>query len=197
MGAETPHYPPPDDAPQVDPKPGEHVLLLADSDQYLPAALKYIRRFGPDFTFAADEVAGRWAFVSVIAPPEQVSDVLLDTIRGSGAQLVERVVGPTLAETQKKLDEMAQRSQRFLTAVAPAPPQEEPSPTPGEDEGLPPAEDAEQSYVIQPGDTLGKIAKQLYGDFRLWTLIYEANRDKISNPSVIRVGLELIIPKRP
>ncbi len=196
MGAEIPHYPPPDDVPQVDPKPGEHVLLLADSDHYLPAALKYIRRFRPDFTFAAGEVAGRWAFVSVIAPPEQVSDALLDTIRGSGAQLVERVVGATLAETQKKLDDMAQRGQRFLTAVAPAPPQEEPSPAPGGDEGVPPTDGAEQTYVVQPGDTLGKIAKQLYGDFRLWTLIYEANRDKISNPSVIRVGLELLIPPR-
>ena len=196
MGAEIPHYPPPDDVPQVDPKPGEHVLLLADSDQYLPAALKYIRRFGPDFTFAADEVAGRWAFVTIIASPEQVSEALLDTIRGSGAQLVERVVSPTLAETQKKLDDMAQRGQRFLTAVAPAPPQEEPSPAPGGGEGLPPTDGVEQTYVVQPGDTLGQIAKQLYGDFRLWTLIYEANRDKISNPSVIRVGLELLIPPR-
>jgi nucleoid-associated protein YgaU len=50
--------------------------------------------------------------------------------------------------------------------------------------------------VVQPGDTLGKIAKDIYGDFRLWTLIYEANRDKISSPSLIRVGMELLIPER-
>ena len=196
MGAESPLYPPPDGAPQVDPKPGEHVLLLADSDHYLPAALQYIRRFAPDFTFAAEEVIDRWAYVSVIAPPDYVPEEFLDNVRGSGAQLVERVVGETPEETKKILDQLAQRGQRFLTAVAPAPPQEEPPPASGEDETPPPAEGAERTYVVQPGDTLGKIAKQVYGDFRLWTLIYEANRDQISSPSLIRVGMELQIPQR-
>ena len=194
MGAETPQYPPPDGAPQVDPKAGEHVLLLADPDHYLPAALNYIRRFAPDFTFAPQDVAGRWAYVSVIAPVDRASEELLDAIRGSGAQLVERVVGATPDETKGLLDQMAQRGQRFLTAVAPAPPQEEPSPAPGEDESVPPSPGVEQTYVVQPGDTLSKIAKQIYGDFRLWTLIYEANRDQLTSPSLIRVGMELRIP---
>ena len=35
-----------------------------------------------------------------------------------------------------------------------------------------------------------------FGNLRLWTLIYEANRDKISSPSLIRVGMELLIPER-
>ena len=48
--------------------------------------------------------------------------------------------------------------------------------------------------MVQPGDTLSKIAKQIYGDFRLWTLIYEANRDQLTSPSLIRVGMELRIP---
>jgi LysM repeat protein len=197
MGAETPSYPPPDDSPQVDPQPGEHVLLLADSDQHLQVALKYIRRFAPDFTFAVDEVAGRWAYVSVIAPPEQVPETVLDTIRGAGAQLVERVVGNNVAQTKSMLDEMAQRGQRFLTAVAPAPPQEEPPTAPGDDDDpLPPSNGVGQTYVVQPGDTLSKIAKEIYGDFRLWSLIFEANRDQISNPSLIRVGMELQIPER-
>ena len=45
-------------------------------------------------------------------------------------------------------------------------------------------------------DTLGGIAKKVYGDFKLWTVIFEANRDKISSPSLIRVGMELLIPKK-
>jgi hypothetical protein len=193
MGAETAIYPLPEDAPQVDPKPGEHVLLLADADQYLPAALKYIRRFGPDFTFAANEVAGRWAYVTVVAPPDQISEELLDRFRGQGAQLVERVVGDTLEQTQSMLEEMASRGQRFLSAVAPIPPQEEP-PTEPEEE-VPPSDGHQQTYIVQPGDTLGKIAKEMYGDFRLWPLIFEANRGQISNPSLIRVGIELQIPE--
>ena len=199
MGAETPIYPPPEGSPHVDPKPGEHVLLLADSDQHLQAALKYIRRFAPDFTFAIDEVAGRWAYVSVIAPPDQVSDTTLDTIRGAGAQLVERVAGDAEEQTNAILDEMAHRGQRFLTAVAPTPPQEEPPTAPGDEDGadtLPPSNGFEQTYIVQPGDTLSKIAKEIYGDFRLWSLIFEANRDQISNPSLIRVGMELQIPEQ-
>ena len=46
------------------------------------------------------------------------------------------------------------------------------------------------------GDTLGRIAKMIYGEFRLWPLIFEANRDKISSPNLIRVGMELLIPPR-
>lgn len=194
MGVEPPVYPPPEGAPQVDPQPGEHVLLLANSDLSLQAALKYIRRFTPDFTFAAPEVEGRWAYVSVAAPPDQIPDELLDAIRGAGAQLVERVAGDTLDATQAMLDEMARRGQRFLTAVAPAPPQEEP-PLALSQPPSPPVDGAGGSYVVQPGDTLGNIASQIYGDPRLWPLIFEANRDKLANPNLIRVGLKLRIPK--
>jgi nucleoid-associated protein YgaU len=193
MGIETAVYPPPEDAVQVDPKPGEHVLLFGDFENYVHAALKYLRRFAPDFTFAVNQVAGRWPYVSVVATPDQISDEILDNIRGSGAVLVERVVDETPEATQMMLTEMAQRGQRFLTAIAP-PPQEEPPPDPGE---TPPApHSVSDTYVVQPGDTLGKIAKQVYGDFRLWKLIFEANRDKISDPGLIRVGMELHLPEK-
>jgi nucleoid-associated protein YgaU len=50
--------------------------------------------------------------------------------------------------------------------------------------------------MVQPGDTLSRIAQQLYGNAQLWTLIFEANRDKLTNPSLLRVGMELRIPGR-
>ncbi|MBN1219644.1 MAG: LysM peptidoglycan-binding domain-containing protein [Anaerolineae bacterium] len=190
MGAETPVYTEPDDVIQIAPKPGEHVMLFGDFENYLYAALNYLRRFAPDFTFAADKVAGRWAYVTVVAPVEQISDEVLDNIRGAGAVLVERVVGNTLESTETKLNEMVGRGQRFLTAVEP--PQEEPLPeTP-----VSPTGEIEEIYLVQPGDTLGKIAKQVYGDFTLWRLIFEANRDKISDPGLIRVGMELRLPEK-
>jgi hypothetical protein len=194
MGAEVPVTPPPDGAPQVNPQPGEHVLLMTNVDQYLPAALAYIRRFAPDFTFAAEEVTGRWAYVTVAAPAEEISDSFLDDIRGAGAQLVERVGGSTVAETKNILDDMARSGQRFLTAIAP-PPQEEP-PVADDDEPTAPPDGIEATYTVQPGDTLSKIAKQIYGDFRLWPLIFEANRDQIADPGLIRVGMELQIPQQ-
>lgn len=172
------------------PQPGEHVLLLTDLEQYLPASLNYIRRFAPDLTFTADEIGERWAYITVIAPPERVPDSRLDAMRGAGARLVERVIGATPQATQTLLDDMAQRNQRFRTT--PAPPHEGPPP-PDTGEG---DQDQIVTYVVKPGDTLSKIALQVYGNAGLWTLIYEANRDKLSSPSLLRVGMELRIPKR-
>jgi nucleoid-associated protein YgaU len=56
--------------------------------------------------------------------------------------------------------------------------------------------DAQQrTYVVKPGDTLSGIAKNVYGDWKHWQDIFEANRDKISNPDLIQVGWELKLPK--
>lgn len=51
-----------------------------------------------------------------------------------------------------------------------------------------------KSYTVKSGDCLWKIAKQFYGDGAKYTKIYEANKDKISNPSLIYVGQVLTIP---
>jgi hypothetical protein len=51
-------------------------------------------------------------------------------------------------------------------------------------------------YIIQYGDTLSGIAARqgVYWDSRLWQIIYDANRDQLPNPDVIRPGLVLDIP---
>jgi nucleoid-associated protein YgaU len=49
-------------------------------------------------------------------------------------------------------------------------------------------------YVVKSGDTLSKIARELYGDANRWREIYEANKERIESPNVIRPGWELIIP---
>lgn len=192
MGAELPVDPPTPELPLPSPHPGEHVVLLGDPDESLPAALEYIRRFGPDFTFAAADVAGKWTYVSVVATPQQVPDSVLDNIRSVGTLLVERVAESSPAATKALLDDMAARGQRFRGVSSP--PQTEP---PAEPTPQPPTRQPDEIYVVQPGDTLGGIAKKVYGDFRLWPTIFEANRDKISSPSLIRVGMELLIPPKP
>lgn len=50
------------------------------------------------------------------------------------------------------------------------------------------------TYVVQKGDSLWKIAKELLGSGSRWNELYEANRDVIRNPNKIYVGLELAIP---
>ena len=51
-----------------------------------------------------------------------------------------------------------------------------------------------QTYTVQPGDTLSKIAKQYYGDASQYPRIFEANRDKLSDANSIRPGQTLTIP---
>jgi nucleoid-associated protein YgaU len=53
---------------------------------------------------------------------------------------------------------------------------------------------AKKTYTVQPGDTMQKIAQAVYGDGARWKEIFEANRTKISDPNLIQVGQELVIP---
>ena len=53
---------------------------------------------------------------------------------------------------------------------------------------------ASRSYTVKSGDTLSKIAKEFYGDANAYHRIFEANRDKLSDPNKINVGQVLSIP---
>jgi nucleoid-associated protein YgaU len=58
--------------------------------------------------------------------------------------------------------------------------------------------DPVDSYVVQAGDTLSRIAGKVYGDVSpaSWQRIYQANREVIGdNPSRIKVGMEFAIPQ--
>ena len=50
-------------------------------------------------------------------------------------------------------------------------------------------------HVVSSGETLGKIAKQYYGDAMKYTDIFAANSDILKNPDLIYPDQELIIPK--
>lgn len=51
-------------------------------------------------------------------------------------------------------------------------------------------------YVVQPGDTLSKLSKAHYGDPNRYMEIFNANKDQLSDPDVIRVGQQLKIPSK-
>ena len=53
------------------------------------------------------------------------------------------------------------------------------------------AQPATDIYVVQPGDYLSKIAKDVLGNQYLWRQIYENNKNVISDPNVIRPGQQL------
>jgi nucleoid-associated protein YgaU len=52
----------------------------------------------------------------------------------------------------------------------------------------------EQWHEVVAGDTLSKIAKKYYGDPALYNKIFEANRDILKDPDLIKIGQKLRIP---
>ncbi len=63
---------------------------------------------------------------------------------------------------------------------------------PGQVLRVPPRESA--SYTVRKGDTLGGIAKRFLGNPAKYNDIFEANRDVLSSPDRIDVGMTLRIP---
>lgn len=51
-----------------------------------------------------------------------------------------------------------------------------------------------RTYTVTAGDSLSKIAKNFYGNAGQYMKIFEANKDKLSDPDKINVGQELVIP---
>lgn len=49
-------------------------------------------------------------------------------------------------------------------------------------------------HTVKSGDTLSGIAKSYYGNGAAYPQIFNANRDKLSDPNKIRVGQVLVIP---
>ena len=49
-------------------------------------------------------------------------------------------------------------------------------------------------HTVKSGETLGKIAKQYYGNPAKYQAIFEANSDILKNPDLIHPDQELIIP---
>jgi nucleoid-associated protein YgaU len=54
---------------------------------------------------------------------------------------------------------------------------------------------ATRTYTVQAGDSLSKISKQFYGNAGEYMKIFEANRDRLSDPNKVQPGQQLVIPE--
>ena len=64
----------------------------------------------------------------------------------------------------------------------------------GSSSTAPSATPASRTVEVKAGDSLSKIAKRELGDANKWKAIYDANRDKISDPDLIHPGQVLNLP---
>jgi nucleoid-associated protein YgaU len=51
-----------------------------------------------------------------------------------------------------------------------------------------------RTHTIVSGDTLSKLAKKFYGDGNKYMKIFDANKDQLKDPNVIKIGQVLKIP---
>ena len=68
-------------------------------------------------------------------------------------------------------------------AAAPPPPAAKPAPAP-------PA----KTYTVKAGDTLSRIAKEHLGNANDYMKIFDANKDQLSDPDLIKTGQVLRLP---
>jgi nucleoid-associated protein YgaU len=53
-----------------------------------------------------------------------------------------------------------------------------------------------RTHVVREGENLGSIARRYLGSANRWKDILDANKDKLSRPERLKVGMELVIPER-
>ena len=53
---------------------------------------------------------------------------------------------------------------------------------------------ATRTYVVQPGDSVYRIAERVYGDPEQWKKIRDANKDRLDPGNQVRAGQVLVIP---
>ena len=76
------------------------------------------------------------------------------------------------------------------------PPKQAPAETaPVADAAAPAVENGRKTYVIQPNDSLEKIAVRFYKNARAVAKLLEANRDVIENPDTLTVGAKIVLPE--
>ena len=54
---------------------------------------------------------------------------------------------------------------------------------------------AEGRIVVQPGQSLWRLARRAYGSGVRYTVIYQANRDQIRDPDLIYPGQTFAVPE--
>ena len=93
-----------------------------------------------------------------------------------------------------KLKQWRSYSTKTVTIKQPEPETTVATEEPARETDNSPAPAQPQTYTVQKGDCLWKIAKQFYGNGSEYPKIFNANGDQISNPNLIYPGQVLTIP---
>jgi hypothetical protein len=146
-------------------------------------------RFYVDNVLAGEATAGgegEWQYTggTTVAPGEHV--LRADQL-DAGGKVVSRIELPFFREKEEVA--LAAQAQPVQPAAEPSAAPQKPGTKMASAEIIVP-----ERIVIQPGHNLWRLSRQIYGKGRLYTVIYEANRDQLRNPNRIYPGQILAAP---
>lgn len=121
----------------------------------------------------------------------QSQGVQLQNVNMEGDKLLIRASAPSADLKNKLWDQIKLVDPNFSDLIADI---QAPAAAAAAAAGSAPSTTAARSYTVQAGDSLSKIAKQFYGDANKYMKIFEANKDKLTDPDKITPGMDLVIP---
>lgn len=144
----------------------------------------------------AEQLIGAAKLSYAVSLPDRFSDAVNENAR---LQKEIQTLRTLLSDARDQLAKASASPASAVSAGAIAPP----SPTPGQTRSVlndplkpvAPKITTLDTYVVQQGDTLSRIAAKEYGDANRWDEILEANKNTLKRPENIRVGQTLVIPR--
>ena len=141
--------------------------------------------FGKSFD---DQVNNAMSDIGATTPG--VSDLQAE-VRGKVVTIKGKAENRAAANLVMERLDQAVKADNIVNAIEVA---EKPVPQP-EPEPAPEPVSAERFYEVVAGDTLGAISQMYYGKASQYMKIFEANRNILDNPDLIKVGQKLKIPE--
>ncbi len=139
---------------------------------------KFTKSFDDEVSEAIEKIRGMGLGIEGLSASV---DGKLVTITGSAPDMEAK------AKAMQFFNEMVDTENTFNMIEIPAP-----KPKPAAEEA---PEAGERVHEVVSGDTLGAIAQKYYGNAGAYMKIFEANRDILDNPNLIKVGQKLQIPE--
>jgi len=121
------------------------------------------------------------------------NQVRMANLHHENGKLLMKGTAPSQEAANAVWDEIKRINPRMddITADFPVDPNAKTGPAP---KAATTASTAVKLYTVKPGDTLSKISKQFYGNPNDYLKIFNANKDKLTDPDKIQPGQELKIP---
>ncbi len=151
-----------------------------------------------DFKFGADGLVTITGQVKDQATLEKVGKIVgeipqISTVKN---ELVVGVPKPEVTEAEAEPAPAAEVGPAADPVAETAPPAEPSTPAATETQPADAAAESMETYTVQPGDSLWKIAAAHYGSGNRYHAIFDANRDILDNPDLIKPGQVLKLPPR-